>query len=84
MARGDAISKPQPLSKELSTFVGQAEMSRGDVMKKVWEYIKSKNLQNPTNKREILCDATLEALLGEKVINMFKMTAALSKHINPK
>jgi upstream activation factor subunit UAF30 len=81
MAKGSAITKPQPLSKELTEFVGKSEMSRGEVMKKIWEYIKEKNLQNPQNKREILCNDKLETLLGEKTINMFKMTAAISKHI---
>ena len=29
-------------------------MPRGEVVSKVWEYIKSHNLQNPENRREIL------------------------------
>ena len=81
MAKSSAITKPQSLSADLAGFVGAPEMSRGDVMKKLWDYIKQKNLQNPSNKREILCDETLEKPLGEKQISMFKMTAAISKHI---
>jgi upstream activation factor subunit UAF30 len=81
MAKGSAIMKPVPLSKELAEFVGQAEMGRGDIVKKIWDYIKSKNLQNPDNKREILCDETLKNLFGAKTINMFKIAGAISKHI---
>jgi upstream activation factor subunit UAF30 len=49
------------------------------VTKRIWNYIKEHNLQNPKNRREILCDPKLEELLGRKKIDMFKMTKVLSE-----
>ncbi|MDP1835541.1 MAG: type I DNA topoisomerase [Chlamydiales bacterium] len=69
------------LSKELSEFAGVTEMGRGEVMKKVWEYIKANDLQDPANKRTIKPDAKLATLLGEEPIDMFAMTKVLSKHL---
>lgn len=53
------------------------------VVKKIWAYIKEKDLQNPANKRKILCDEMLHELFRVKSIDMFKMNKALSKHIWP-
>ena len=33
--------------------------TRGEVVSKIWEYIRSHNLQNPENRREILADDKL-------------------------
>jgi upstream activation factor subunit UAF30 len=52
---------------------------RTEVTKAVWKYIKEKELQDPSDKREILCDASLESLFRRKKVNMFKMTKYLSE-----
>lgn len=71
------------LSPELAQIVGSNSLSRGDVMKKVWDYIKQHNLQDKNNKRLILPDAGLAKVFGTKEpVDMFKMTALLSHHIN--
>lgn len=75
----------QLLSPELATIVGANEMSRGQVMKHVWDYIRAHGLQDSTNKRMINPDAALAKVFGSKdPIDMFKMTAALGKHIHKK
>ena len=43
-------------SSELSAIVGGASLSRGEVVSKMWAYIKASKLQNPANKREIITD----------------------------
>jgi len=68
-------------STELAPIVGAKPISRPDATKKLWEYIKKNKLQNPQNKREILADAKLQAVLGTKKVDMFKMTALVSKHL---
>jgi len=72
--------KPMWLSPALRSFLGVEEASRGEVVKMVWDYIKKHELQNPANKREILCDANMQEIFGKKV-TMFSMNKVLSKHI---
>lgn len=68
------------LSSKLASLVGKDEMGRGEVMKGVWEYIKSHRLQDPKNGRIILPDEKLALLLGgSEPISMFQMTALISK-----
>ncbi|KAF3641215.1 putative nudix hydrolase 3-like [Capsicum annuum] len=43
--RQNGILKPQPVSPALANFLGTNEASRTDAVKKVWEYIKTHNLQ---------------------------------------
>ncbi|KWT98248.1 DNA topoisomerase III [Variovorax sp. WDL1] len=50
--------------------------------KLLWEYIKANNLQNPGNKRNILCDAKLKAVMGKDEVTMFEMTALVGKHLS--
>lgn len=69
------------LSKELEEIVGAKELSRPEVVKKVWDYIKAHNLQDPKNKRLIVPDEKLGKVLGKKPIDMMKMSGLLSKHI---
>lgn len=70
------------LSQELSDFVGAKEMSRGDVTKAIWAYIKEHNLQDDKDKRIIVPDEKLAKIFGSKdPVNMFKMTGLLSKQM---
>ena len=69
------------LSKELEEVVGAKELSRPEVIKKVWDYIKAHNLQDAKNKRLIVPDEKLGKVLGKKPIDMMKMSGMLSKHI---
>jgi DNA topoisomerase-1 len=74
--------KSQRLSPDLAAIVGQSEMSRPEVIKKIWEYIKSHQLQDSANKRLINPDKLLAKLFGSsEPIDMFKMTGLVSKHI---
>lgn len=75
------FSAPVQLSTELSEFLGEVTLPRTDVTKRIWVYIKEHDLQNPQDRREILCDAQLEKLFGRKKIMMFKMTKVLSQHM---
>ena len=75
--------KPMNVSPELSAVVGQGPMPRSEVVKKLWVYIKSHNLQDPANKRNINADEALKKVFGGKsVVNMFEMTKLVSKHLS--
>ncbi|XP_068657468.1 upstream activation factor subunit spp27-like isoform X2 [Aristolochia californica] len=81
--RGGGFTKLCSLSPQLQEFVGVAELSRTEVVKQLWAYIREKKLQDPENRRNIICDATLHTLFGVNSINMFQMNKVLSKHIWP-
>ena len=77
-----ALLKPMNLSADLEAVVGAGPMPRGQVVKKIWEYIKKHDLQNPKNKRNILADEKLKKLFGGKSeVTMFEMTKLVSAHL---
>ncbi|KEO89922.1 hypothetical protein EH32_02740 [Erythrobacter litoralis] len=82
MAGNNALQKPVQLSGDLEAVVGKGPMTRAQVTSKVWEYIKANNLQDQKDKRQINPDAKLGAVIGKDQISMFKMTAAVSKHLS--
>ncbi|XP_071725050.1 upstream activation factor subunit UAF30-like [Rutidosis leptorrhynchoides] len=71
------------LSPELQEFVGVPQMARTEVVKQLWVHIREKNLQDPSNKKNILCDEQLRSLFDVDSIDMFQMNKALTKHILP-
>lgn len=69
------------LSPALSAIVGAEALPRGEVTKKVWDYIKANNLQDPANKRLIVPDAKLAKVFGNnKPLDMFQLAGVLNKH----
>ncbi len=91
--KGTAIEKPkaghkpnalqQPLqpSAELAAVVGEGTMARGEVVSKVWEYIKANKLQNPNDGREIVADGKLQKVFGKEKATMFEMNKLLAQHL---
>lgn len=70
------------LSPELAQIVGSDSLSRPEVIKKVWEYIKAHNCQDEKNKRLIVPDALLSKVFGSKdPIDMMKLSGILNAHI---
>ncbi len=80
-ARG-GLAKPVRPSNELSQVVGQGEMTRAEVTKKVWDYVKKNNLQDQQNKRMINADDKLRRVFGGKnQVSMFEMTKLVNQHL---
>ncbi|SCV04449.1 LAME_0H18514g1_1 [Lachancea meyersii CBS 8951] len=78
---GNALSQNKMiLSPELQELVKEPEMARTQVVKKVWEYIREHDLQNPSDRREIMCDDKMKPIFGAKT-TMFALNKSLSKHI---
>jgi len=73
--------KPMNLTPELEAVVGKGPMPRGEVVKKMWDYIKKHDLQNPANKRNIFADDNLMPIFGKKEVTMFEMTKLASAHM---
>jgi len=73
------VLKPSP---ELAAVIGPEAVPRTEATKRLWEYIKANNLQNPANKRNILCDDKLMAVMGKREVTMFEMTGLVGRHLH--
>jgi len=77
-----AFMKELTPSASLAAVVGAAPLPRTEVTKKVWDYIKKHDLQDPTNRRNINADDKLKAVFGGKAqVSMFEMTKLISDHL---
>jgi len=76
------FARPLKPSAELAAIIGSEPQPRTQVTKLLWQYIKANNLQNPANKRNILCDAKLKAVMGKDEVTMFEMTGLVGKHLS--
>lgn len=60
------------------------QMSRPQVTKRLWEYIKANELQEPNDKRFIRCDDKLRDIFRQERVHMFTMTKLVSQQMyNP-
>ncbi|EFJ21177.1 hypothetical protein SELMODRAFT_176439 [Selaginella moellendorffii] len=75
------LNKLCRLSPELQAIIGEESLPRTQVVKQLWVYIRAHNLQDPENKRNIICDDPLRELFGTDQTDMFQMNKLLSKHI---
>lgn len=78
----EAFMKALKPSAELADVIGATPVARTEAVKLMWDYIKSNNLQNPANKRNILADAKLKKVFGKDEVTMFELTGLLGKHLN--
>jgi upstream activation factor subunit UAF30 len=80
------IAKPERISKELAAFLEvdpETEISRIDATRKINAYIRKHNLQNPQDRRKIICDDKLMALLNpepNEEVNFFNLQTLMKKH----
>ena len=77
----NALQQPLQPSQDLAAVVGEGTMARGEVVSKVWEYIKANKLQNPDDGREILADDKLKKVFGKDKVTMFEMNKFLAAHL---
>jgi chromatin remodeling complex protein RSC6 len=77
----NALQKPVQPSEELAAVIGSGPLPRGEVVSKIWEYIRSHNLQNPENRREIVADDQLRKVFGKDKVTMFEMSKHLAAHL---
>lgn len=77
----NALQQPLQPSEDLAAVVGKGTMARGEVVSKVWEYIKANKLQNPDDGREIIADDKLRKVFGKDKCTMFEMNKFLAQHL---
>ncbi|KZS88310.1 SWIB-domain-containing protein [Sistotremastrum niveocremeum HHB9708] len=78
---GGGFQKDFHLSEPLANLLDMPICSRPQVVKKLWEHIKSNELQNPNNKREILCDEGMKKIFSVEKLDMFQMNKLLGNHL---
>jgi chromatin remodeling complex protein RSC6 len=77
-----ALSKPVQPDEILAAVIGSTPVSRGEMTKKLWEYIKKNGLQDQAKKTNINADEKLKAVFGGKSqVTMFEMTKLVSAHV---
>lgn len=69
------------LSPELQEVCGAKSLTRPQVVKKLWAYIKAHKCQDTRNRRMINPDKKLSEVIGKKPVDMLKLAGCLSKHI---
>jgi chromatin remodeling complex protein RSC6 len=73
--------RPLTPSPELAAVIGASPLPRTEVTRKIWDYIKSNNLQDSANKRMINADEKLRKVFGKDQVSMFEMTKILNQHL---
>lgn len=79
---GGAFMKPMQPDEALAAVVGTDPIPRTEVTKRIWDYIRSNNLQDPKDKRTIKADAKLKRVFnGKDSVSMFEMTKLVNEHL---
>jgi DNA topoisomerase-3 len=68
-------------SAALAAVIGNEPVARPEAVKKMWEYIKAHNLQDPKDKRTIVADDKLRAVFGKDSAGMFELAGLLGPHL---
>jgi upstream activation factor subunit UAF30 len=77
-----AFMKPVQPDEKLSAIIGNEPLPRTDITRKVWDYIRSHNLQDPENKTLIRADDNLRQVFdGKDKVSMFEMTKLVFGHV---
>ena len=79
-ARGGIAQTVQP-DEKLAAIVGSEPVTRAELTKKVWDYIKKEGLQDATDRRAINADSKLREIFGKDQVSMFEMTKLVNQHV---
>ncbi|KAM0863996.1 hypothetical protein ACQ4PT_044221 [Festuca glaucescens] len=75
------ITMPRPVSPALQAVVGASEVPRTEAIKRLWAYIKQNNLQDPADKKVIVCDEKLKVLFaGRERVGFLEVAKLLNPH----
>jgi len=76
------LMKPVQPDEALSKIVGSKPIPRGELTKKLWDYIKKNKLQDAKKRTQINADDALKVVFGgKKSVTMFEMTKLVSGHV---
>ncbi|MDQ7746984.1 DNA topoisomerase III [Hydrogenophaga pseudoflava] len=75
-----AATGKQP-SAALAAVIGSEPVSRPEVVKKLWDYIKAHGLQDAADKRKVNADAKLRPVFGKDQVTMFEIAGIVGQHL---
>jgi chromatin remodeling complex protein RSC6 len=76
-----AFMKPVQPDDQLGAIVGNEPISRTEITRRIWEYIRRNNLQDPENRTLIKADDQLKQVFnGKDRVTMFEMTKLVFTH----
>ncbi|XP_071792737.1 uncharacterized protein [Asterias amurensis] len=75
------FQKEMVLSPELADIMGTDRMPRSEVVKKMWEIVKERDLRDPSNKQYHICDDQLMKVFGIRRVRTFSMMKYLKTHV---
>ncbi|MDP3253481.1 MAG: DNA topoisomerase III [Hydrogenophaga sp.] len=76
-----AATGKQP-SAALAVVIGEGAVSRPEVVKKLWDYIKANGLQDAKDKRRVNADAKLLPVFGKDQVTMFEIAGIVGQHLS--
>ncbi|KAJ4835213.1 hypothetical protein Tsubulata_021039 [Turnera subulata] len=71
------------LSPALSEILGIEAETRPRVLFAIWQYVKSRKLQNPSDPSFFTCDPPLQKLFGEERMKFALVSQKISQHLTP-
>lgn len=79
-----AFMEPVQPDEKLSVVIGSNPVSRSELVKRLWVYIRKHGLQDPRKRMFINADDNLRAVFdGKSQVTMFEMTRLVSSHVLP-
>ncbi|MEX2571826.1 MAG: SWIB/MDM2 domain-containing protein [Gemmatimonadota bacterium] len=77
------LAKPVKPDATLAPIVGSEPITRAALTKKVWDYVKKHDLQDPEDRRTIRADDKLRPVFGgQEKVSMFEMTKLVNQHVS--
>lgn len=80
---GGGYNKELALSEPLQKVCGVPTMSRPKIVKRLWEYIREHELQDPNKRSDIINDDLFKEIFGVEKMTMFSMNKYLTKSVSP-
>ena len=67
----------------LTLQLTRQQMSRPQITKRIWQYIKGNDLQDLADKRYIICDSKMRDVFRQDKVHMFTMTKLIAQQVYP-